>query len=409
MNLRIPVDKCKLIDYPCPCCNGTDFINYNQDNPHNISLNLCKDCGFIFRSHFLDLRTNLEHLRLHHKSLPNISYYQKQRQKEYIIEKNFLPHKDMESKRILEVGCGIGTYLSINEQNSVGLEPSLSHCIYALHQENVDARPTFYIKDQNFDVIVIHDYIHFIPDVGNYLKELRSKLTDNGLIYIYSPVLEMPSLSFLKSCYNGMPCQYVNYFTQDTMKALLTNCGFDVFKIDPNVSDCVILAAKSKKMPKTLAKANPESSKKSFNDLQQILKLLSQSKFEEILNINKKILPAYIGQIKREHGVVVSVGDVFERILENVGEYAPAQGTVASAYHQKSMVREALSLLQKFEQKIMDAGTARIMALCWHDIGDFDKALYYFAIEEAMTGPNKEIFEMKASMHWQKRDVKEFL
>ena len=75
MNLRIPLKECSYKKYDCPCCGGKDFASYDQTNPHNVSLDICKKCGFIFRSNFLDEVSSLKHLRHYHKSLPNISYY----------------------------------------------------------------------------------------------------------------------------------------------------------------------------------------------------------------------------------------------------------------------------------------------------------------------------------------------
>ena len=407
MNLRIPLENSNVIEYDCPTCGGRDLVGYKQDNKHGLSLDICKACGFIFRSQFLDERSSLDHLRSYHKSLPGIAYYQKQKQKEYIIEKNFIPYSEMKDKRVLEVGSGVGTYLGGLNSNCVGLEPAVSHSMFAIEEENIDSRPTLYVKDSNFDVIIIHDYLHYIPNVGEYLDDLRSKLTDDGLIYIYNPIIDLPSMGFLRSSMGGIPLQYVSLFTRRTLKGLVEAHGFNIVKTDSNISDFLMVLSKGV-LGTSKVDDNFKSSKKYLDDFINILRLSKEGKHEEVLKVNKNILTSYLHLVKKEGDIVVSVDEAFDEISKNMPDYAPAIGTVASALGQKGELDRALELFSRFEQKIMDPPTARAIAMCHHDKGDFARSVQYLKLEEGMTGPNAELYGLKASLYWQKRSIKEF-
>lgn len=406
MSLKIPLEKSNVISYNCPICNESDFYSYNQENAHNISLDVCKKCGFIFRSKFLDERSSLENLRYYHKSIPNISYYQKQKQKEYIIEKNFMSYDILKNKRVLEVGCGVGTFLSGLNDRCVGLEPAISHSMFAIEEYGVDARPTLYTKDRGFDVIIIHEYLHFIPNIREYVSSLVEKLNDDGVIYFYNPLVDSPSINQVRVCAQEIPLQYVNLFTKITFENLVRSCGLDIVKTDSDISDYMIIAKKTSKEQKI--NFNPYNSKKALDNFIKILQLSKEGKHEEVLSINNRILTSYLHLVKKDGLIVTDIDAAFDAIYKNMPNYAPAIGTVASALHQKGKLDEALRLFSEFEKKIMDPSTARVIALCHHDKGEFGRAVDYIRLEEELAGPNPETFNIKASLYWQKRSLKEF-
>ena len=137
--------------------------------------------------------------------------------------------------RLLDVGCGIGTFLHLaREQNweSHGVEPSKSGCAFAQEMYELDVKcgdvfeagfPSAY-----FDAITLYHVLEHIPELNPLLSELRRVLKPRtGTL-----VIEVPNGEGLQSRLQKADWPYVHpqdhlyYFSARSLPKLLQKHGF---------------------------------------------------------------------------------------------------------------------------------------------------------------------------------------
>lgn len=147
--------------------------------------------------------------------------------------------------RMLDVGCGIGTFLHLareQEWETQGVDPSKSGSAFAQNKHNLDVHCGD-IFDANypaehFDVITLYHVLEHISDLNPFLSELRRILrpkTDNqnsGTL-----VIEVPNGEGLQSRLQKADWHYVHpedhlyYFSVSSLSKLLQKHGFDDIRI----------------------------------------------------------------------------------------------------------------------------------------------------------------------------------
>lgn len=137
--------------------------------------------------------------------------------------------------RILDVGCGIGTFLhlaNINGWETYGIDPSKNGSAYAqeIHQLNVQCGDVFDAKfpDGHFDVITLYHVLEHISDLNPFLSELRRILKPNtGKL-----VIEVPNGGSLHSRIQKSDWPYIHphdhlyYFSTNSLSSLLKKNEF---------------------------------------------------------------------------------------------------------------------------------------------------------------------------------------
>ena len=138
--------------------------------------------------------------------------------------------------RLLDVGCGIGTFLHLANKNgweTYGIDPSKNGSTYAkeIHQLNVHCGDIFDAKfpDAHFDVITLYHVLEHISDLNPFLSELRRILKPNtGKL-----VIEVPNGRCLHSRIQKSDWPYIHphdhlyYFSKKSLSRLLKKNDFN--------------------------------------------------------------------------------------------------------------------------------------------------------------------------------------
>ena len=149
------------------------------------------------------------------------------------------------NKNILEIGCGIGTFLKIGQQQGwsvQGVEASLSASQYAQSQ-NIDVSHAFYpntihFHDEFVDVVHMDNVMEHLANPADILQQVRRLIKSQGLLSTITPNEFNPLQMHVhkKMDYPDWwiaPPLHVNYFSFDSMEKLLTDNGFEVLEKTP--------------------------------------------------------------------------------------------------------------------------------------------------------------------------------
>jgi len=107
---------------------------------------------------------------------------------------------DVKNKKILDVGCGVGSlsfYLAKNGANVIGIDlskKSIEFCKKEAHKKELTIGfkemnaqiPDF--EDESFDIIVGSRVVHHLPDIELFFKECRRILKHKGYIVFIEPL-----------------------------------------------------------------------------------------------------------------------------------------------------------------------------------------------------------------------------
>ena len=237
------MDTLEHID--CPICNNDETkLLYIKDS---LSVVACKQC----RLRYVNPRIEQQVLEEGYVE----TYYPQEKVErintdsmEWLQMAERLSELDMQHKgkgRLLDVGCGIGTFLHLAREQgweTQGIDPSKSGCAFAQNMHNLDVH-CGKIFDANFptahfDVITLYHVLEHITELNPFLSELRRILrqkTDNenaGTL-----VIEVPNGGGLQSRIHKEDWHYVHpkdhlyYFSVHSLNKLLHKHGFKDIKI----------------------------------------------------------------------------------------------------------------------------------------------------------------------------------
>jgi SAM-dependent methyltransferase len=131
---------------------------------------------------------------------------------------------------VVDFGCSLGYTLNIFKEagfDTLGVETSPAAADYARTVFGLNVDSLFFHDEMEFNYSKVDLFIlsHVLEHIWNpvaLLKTLQSLLSDKGMIYI-----EVPLLDVFDDARDPMPftIEHVNYFSLNTMKRLINNCG----------------------------------------------------------------------------------------------------------------------------------------------------------------------------------------
>ena len=160
----------------------------------------------------------------------------------------------LEGKRVIEIGCGKGEYLTLLEQ--AGLETfGLEHNEESIAEGQKNGHIVYsgFIKDEQtriegspYDAFLCFNYLEHIPEPGLFLKGIANNLTADSY-----GLVEVPNFNMMieKSLYSEFIQDHLSYFTKDSLSNLLSNCGFEILSLDEIWYGYIISATVRKRRP----------------------------------------------------------------------------------------------------------------------------------------------------------------
>jgi 2-polyprenyl-3-methyl-5-hydroxy-6-metoxy-1,4-benzoquinol methylase len=135
------------------------------------------------------------------------------------------------SSQILDVGCGIGSYIKdlreIGFKNATGIDPYIKE---DLHHEDGTLIRKKYIEDVDeiYDVILSHHSLEHTPNPLKTLIAIKNALAPNGVCILTVPVAEDLYRKYGADCYLIQAPQHFYLFSIESIKILAKQAGFTI-------------------------------------------------------------------------------------------------------------------------------------------------------------------------------------
>lgn len=147
--------------------------------------------------------------------------------------RNWIARYHLEGKRMIEIGCGGGEFLSMMEEAGAdvqGIEYSETLVRQAaaeglrVHQQFLEEGAEE-IPGAPYDAFYILSFLEHNPDPCAYLRRIARNLTDDAVGIVEVPDVDMVLREHL---YSEFIQDHLLYFTEDTLRRTLEHCGFEV-------------------------------------------------------------------------------------------------------------------------------------------------------------------------------------
>jgi 2-polyprenyl-3-methyl-5-hydroxy-6-metoxy-1,4-benzoquinol methylase len=147
----------------------------------------------------------------------------------------FVARYHLQGKRVLEVGCGRGDFLSLLAEQDIkalGLEASEA-AVEACRSIGLDAEVGFIgdsqtpLKQGPFDAFVFIQFLEHLPDPGAALHGISANLKDGGI-----GLVEVPNFDMILELdlFSEFIPDHLFYFTRESLETVLSLHGFEVIE-----------------------------------------------------------------------------------------------------------------------------------------------------------------------------------
>lgn len=113
-----------------------------------------------------------------------------------------LRHRKPEGGSVLDIGCGIGTFLSVCRENGwsvTGVEPSSIACEVAKGEYGLDLINEPFssrmFQGRKFDAVFAAQVLHHLPDPAAFVTDIDGVLADDGVLILRTPNLRSLELA----------------------------------------------------------------------------------------------------------------------------------------------------------------------------------------------------------------------
>jgi len=158
----------------------------------------------------------------------------------------------LKGKKVIEIGCGCGEYLSIMRQSGVeayGLEQaeeSVQQCVkngLKVSRGFVQSS-TYRLNYAPFDAFFMLNFLEHLPDPNTTLRGICNNLTDGAIGLVEVPNFDMMLRNKLFSEFIG---DHLFYFTKETLGSTLKQNGFEIIDCNEVWHDYIISAVVKKR------------------------------------------------------------------------------------------------------------------------------------------------------------------
>ena len=238
----------KIASDQCPVCSSNSYTILSDKDRYGLILpyGSCQKCGLIQSVYKYKLKN--------YSTFYNNFYGSIYKGENYLAnnnennEKAFLSRKEIgktiykyitdslilkPSCSILEVGCGLGSIMSCFHDNGYdikGIDLKEEDIIFAKSKVlNVENNTVENLKkDEKFDLIILMRSLEHIPYPLPFIKRIRSKLNEDGALFISVPSLDsLFQTSDIKkmNIQSQLHFAHVYFFSKSSLKNLMLVCG----------------------------------------------------------------------------------------------------------------------------------------------------------------------------------------
>ncbi|MFT5115507.1 MAG: hypothetical protein ACI8P9_004858 [Parasphingorhabdus sp.] len=228
----------------------------------DIQLVCCEYCGFAFNSTFNPVQMKYsEDYEETQSYSPTFSHHQES------LARILVDRFDLKQRRIVEVGCGKGEFLSllcnIGANHGIGFDPGFDPLRITL-PENVSVKQTLFDRDQqldNIDFIACVMTLEHISQPVAFLQDLRHAIgVQNPVVFFQVPDAQR---IYQHGAFWDIYHEHCNYFTDVALSCAFERAGFAVQEVSRTFSDQYLtIVAKPDKSIATTTSINSKFSVK---------------------------------------------------------------------------------------------------------------------------------------------------
>jgi SAM-dependent methyltransferase len=237
---------------------------------------------------------------------------------------NFAEKYCLRRKKIIEIGCGRGEFLSLMQQivtEAYGLEyskKSVAQCVksglkvFSGFIDDADDK----LSQAPYDAFFILNFLEHLPEPNSTLRGIYHNLTDDGI-----GLVEVPNFDMIlhNKLFSEFIADHLFYFTKETLSATLCLNGFEIIECNEEWHNYIISAVVKKRKQIDLS---------DFSQYQEQLK----KEVEEYLLLfkNKKVA---IWGASHQALALISLLNLSEKIIYVIDSAEFKQGKFTPATH----------------------------------------------------------------------------
>lgn len=221
-----------------------DKKTLKEDHGINLEIYQCSGCGLV--------QLNSEPVSYYRRVIRASSISSEM--KDFRIKQftNFLKKYSLIGKKVIEIGCGRGEYLSLMKRcdaDTYGLEDS-SESVELCKKNGLNVfkgfiqNDTVKVNNAPFDAFFMLNFLEHLPNPNLTLKGICNNLSDNAV-----GLVEVPNFDMIlrKNIFSEFITDHLYYFTKDTLKSTLTINGLELIKCSEIFHDYIISAIVKKR------------------------------------------------------------------------------------------------------------------------------------------------------------------
>ena len=249
----------------CPWCHTPSNKTYLKVKDSFLShedfeILECEACGLLFTVP----RPDATHIRKYYQSEDYFSHQQNKKgfipRLYELVKKPNLKHKvnlaldNRTSGRVLDIGCGVGDFLSAVKHlgfEVVGIEPSVQARSIAKERigvEPLDPSALSTLPTSSFDVITMWHVLEHVDDLQAEISELSRLLKPNGTLLLALPNFKSFDAQYYKQYWAAWDVpRHLNHFCPDSIRCVFSNTSFKLIDIQKLTWDAYYISFLSEK------------------------------------------------------------------------------------------------------------------------------------------------------------------
>jgi len=229
------VNTCRICgsEYLIDLDQESSFYLLNMDKTLRLKYIICRRCHFICHSEYVGDDFVEEYynksLMLRREDATEIESRQYEEQTDFVKK-----HYDIAGKKVLEIGADSGRFLMYLKSNY--------DCNVYFDELSEDARKVLLSKKvitdiatvdvkERMDVVVLRHVLEHIFDLKGFLKYVKTRLADDGMLFI-----EVPDWSYLDKNTDPLIFEHFNQFSSYNLNFLLRDNGFIVDGMEKDIT-----------------------------------------------------------------------------------------------------------------------------------------------------------------------------
>jgi len=230
----------------CPVCVIDDAsFAFEKDG---FSYVRCNSCGMLYTNPQL----NEEKIRAQYRSLPSQNYWvdvlQTQRQLKYDTKKFKGALEDISTfadpGRLLDIGCSLGIFLDLARKKGWEIHGvELNERARRVAKEKFRIAPydrpleELNLEPESFDVVTMWEVLEHLTDPRRILAQAHRLLKPGGMLVVLVPNCDSFAVRVMHGKAATFGWAHLWYFTPSSLKTLLRQCGYTVFKTSTELGE----------------------------------------------------------------------------------------------------------------------------------------------------------------------------